>query len=111
MRCLFYLFIYLTNIIPLFEYAQNQEISNGSIILKPYIIIFYLFILFFYYTNFGLYSPTCERLQVGQLPSQRLNLGVHAQQRRRILLCQLTQLGQHPRHPPRPPWLSLGPKG
>jgi hypothetical protein len=42
-----YLFIYLTNIIPLFEYAQNQEISNGSIILKPYIIIFYLFILFF----------------------------------------------------------------
>jgi hypothetical protein len=60
MRCLFYLFIYLTNIIPLFEYAQNQEISNGSIILKPYIILFYLFILFFY-TNFGLYSTYISR--------------------------------------------------
>jgi hypothetical protein len=48
MRCLFYLFIYLTNIILLFEYAQNQEISNGFIIPKPYILIFYLFILFFF---------------------------------------------------------------
>jgi hypothetical protein len=50
MRCLFpFLFIYLTNIIPLIEYAQNQVISNGSIILKPYIIIFLISLFCYYY--------------------------------------------------------------
>jgi hypothetical protein len=53
MRCIFlFLFIcYLTNKIPLIEYAQNQVISNGSIILKPYIIFlfidFVIILLFF----------------------------------------------------------------
>lgn len=44
-------------------------------------------------------GPADERLQVGQLPAQRPDLGVHAQQRRRLLCRQLTQLGHHPRHP------------
>ena len=44
-------------------------------------------------------GPADECLQVGQLPAQRPDLGVHAQQRRRFLRRQLTQLGHHPRHP------------
>jgi hypothetical protein len=50
MICIFlYLFIcYLTNLIPLIEYAQikeNQMISKGSIIPKHYIIIFFIYII------------------------------------------------------------------
>jgi hypothetical protein len=54
-----YIFLYLficclINIIPLIEYAQikeNQVISNGSIILKPYTIIFiYLYHYYYYYS-------------------------------------------------------------
>jgi hypothetical protein len=62
MICIFlYLFICcLTNIVPLIEYAQikeNQVISNGSIILKPYTIIFiHLYHYYFSDTNFGLYK-------------------------------------------------------
>jgi hypothetical protein len=62
MICIFlHLFIcYLTNIIPLTEYAQikqNQMISKGSIISSHYIIIFiHLYRYYYYYfhdTIFG----------------------------------------------------------
>jgi hypothetical protein len=50
---LLYLFICcLTDITPLIEYAQIKEIqviSNGSIILKPYIIIFIHLYHYYYY--------------------------------------------------------------
>ena len=64
MRCTFlYLFVgYLTNLIPLIEYAQikeNQVISNGYIILKPYIIIFFIYIIInFFIQNLGFTNPT-----------------------------------------------------
>jgi hypothetical protein len=60
MRCIFlYLFIcYLTNIIPLIEYAQrkeNQIIFKGSIIPKHPLINIFIYFIIFPYTNFGLY--------------------------------------------------------
>ena len=44
-------------------------------------------------------GPADERLQVGQLPAQHPDLGVDAQQRRRLRRRQLAQLRHHPRHP------------
>jgi hypothetical protein len=35
---------------------NNQVIFNGSINLKPYIIIFLFIYFVFFYTNFGLYK-------------------------------------------------------
>jgi hypothetical protein len=60
MRCIFlYLFIcYLTNIIPLIEYAQlkeNQIISKGSINSQNTKIIIFIYLYHFYDTIFGLY--------------------------------------------------------
>jgi hypothetical protein len=61
MRCLFpFLFIYLTNIIPLIEYAQNQVISNGSIIQKTYIIIFIIYLFCYYYIFIQILGFTCS---------------------------------------------------
>jgi hypothetical protein len=61
MICIFlYLFICcLTDITPLIEYAQikeNQVLSNGSIILRPYTIIFIHLYHYYYYSYFLWYK-------------------------------------------------------
>jgi hypothetical protein len=62
---------YLTNIIPLIEYAQlkeNQMISKGSIIPSHYIIIF-IYLYYYYYfsdTKFRLYIHEITFLSYGK---------------------------------------------
>lgn len=69
MRCIFlYLFIcYLTNIIPLIEYAQlkeNQIISKGSINSQNTKIIIFIYLYRFYDTIFGLYMQPTDLVRV-----------------------------------------------